>query len=82
MDIDLFSLQKQTIESYNRLIRFLKRCNKNPGSGYVQVNGNELEKHLELLHGNLAFVGSIIDPDTGKSFLDGDVLMDYFEFEP
>lgn len=83
MDINLFSLQKQTIESYNNLVYFLKRCNTNRESGFVKVSGDQLEKYLQDLHNNLAFVGSLIDPETGKAFLDGEkVLMDYFEFEP
>ena len=83
MDINLFGLQKQTIESYNSLVYFLKRCNTNPESGFVKVDGEQLERYLEAIHNNLAFVGSLIDPDTGKAFLDGEkVLMDCFVFEP
>ena len=79
MNIILNDLQKSTIESYNRLVYLLNKSKKDHDAERLIINANELEKRIGDLHNNLVFFGSLMDSD-GKSYLDGDVKMDQFEF--
>lgn len=82
MDVSLNGLQRNLIEDYQRLVKMLNKAIK-PGEDYIKINGDSLERVVGDLHNSIVTVACLIDPDTGKSFLDGDappLLM--FEMEP
>lgn len=72
MRINLYNLQKETIEDYNRVVKLLQKADKDEESGIMTLDGYELERLMRNLHNDLAFVGSMIEKEGDTAYLNGD----------
>lgn len=71
MDINLYDLQENLINNYNELIEYLNSKIEETDDENIVIAHHEVDKILTDIHNSIAFVGSLIDPETGKSFLCG-----------
>lgn len=69
MEVSLHGLQKNLIEDYQRLVKLLNKQVR-PGEDQIKINGYTLQNVVSDLHNSIVTVACLIDPDTGKSFLD------------
>jgi len=66
MNVDLTNLQRQTINAYNDLIKFLNKAQIDE-DGFIKIYANELDHKLTQVHNNLAFVGGLFVGEEVKS---------------
>lgn len=67
MSVNLNNMQRQTINSYNAVVRFLNSYQPD-AFGKVEVDANKLSEKLREVHNNLAFFGGLVDDKSEKCY--------------
>ena len=69
MNLSLNGLQRNTVESFSELIDLVKKSKRTVHED-IMIDAYEMQEVLESLRTDVVCLAAIIDPDTGKSYLD------------
>ena len=82
MNVSLNGLQRNVVESFSEVIGLIKRSKRSNHADYI-IDAYELQYAINALRTDVVMLACIIDPDTDKSFLNGDdgPTVPYLEFD-
>lgn len=69
MNVDLNNMQRQTINAYNSVVRFLNSYQPD-AFGKIEIDAHKLAEKMREVQNNLAFFGGLVDEKSQKCYWD------------